>query len=184
MAVYVSLSNAANNVSYAGSADAVIVAANGGNDTITGSAFADRLNGGLGNDNLNGGAGADVLNGGAGADRLVGGLGNDTFVFAKGEISNGPDATLDQIVDFQGAGGFNAEQDFIRFTGFGAGSTFTFVREATAHLNGAVYEVFDPTDGYTARILIQFSDDNYTGTDQLLGGANGTVVPAADFGWL
>lgn len=184
MPIYVSLGNQADNVSYANAAEAVTVSAGGGNDTITGGAFADRINGGLGDDQLSGGGGNDIINGGTGDDRMFGGSGNDTFVFAKGEISNGPGDALDQITDFQGAGGFNVEQDFIRFTGFGAGSTFTFVRDATAHLNGAVYEVFDPTDGYTARILVQFADANYTGTTDLLGGANGTSIPAADFGWL
>ena len=181
---YVSLNNLPNNVSFAAVVQGVTVVANGGDDTITGSAFADRMNGGMGNDLLSGGAGNDVLNGGAGADRLIGGTGLDTFVFAKGEISNGPDSMLDQIVDFHGAGGFKADQDFIRLTGFGAGSTLSFVRDATAHLNGAVYEVFDPTDGYTARILIQFADDDYTGTTQLLGAAAGGTVAGADFGWL
>ena len=172
---YVSLNNRPNNVSFAAVVQGVTVVANGGDDTITGSAFADRMNGGMGN---------DLLSGGAGADRLIGGTGLDTFVFAKGEISNGPDSMLDQIVDFHGAGGFKADQDFIRLTGFGAGSTLSFVRDATAHLNGAVYEVFDPTDGYTARILIQFADDDYTGTTQLLGAAAGGTVAGADFGWL
>ena len=184
MGIYVSLGNGADNLSYKTASEAVTVFAGGGDDVIIGSAFADRINGGLGNDLLSGGAGADILNGGAGADRMVGGSGNDTFIFAKGEISNGPDSTLDQITDFQGAGGYAAEQDFIRFSGFGAGSTFSFVRDATAHLNGAIYEVFDPTDGYTARVLIQFADQNYTGTTNLLGGAQGTVVAQSDFGWL
>lgn len=58
------------------------------------------------------------------------------------------------------------------------------MRDATAHRNGAVYEVFDPTDGYTARILIQFADDDYTGTTQLNGAAAGAAMAHADYGWL
>ena len=54
-----------------------------------------------------------------------------------------------------------------------------------AHLNGAIYRVFNPTDGDTARILVQFAHANYTGTRGLLGGtAGGGFVPAGDFGWL
>ena len=183
MSRYFSLTNGADNFSYKNSSVAVTVAAGGGDDVIIGSNFGDRINGGLGNDQISGGLGNDFLNGGSGADRLFGGAGNDTFVFTKGEISNGPDGTLDSIIDFQGAGGFGAANDFIRLQGFGAGSTFSFVREATAHLNGAIYEVFDPTDGYTARVLIQFADDNYTGTLDLIGAAKGASVPHSDFGW-
>ena len=43
----------------------------------------------------------------------------------------------------------------------------------------------NPTDGYTASILVQFAHANYTGTRGLLGGtAGGSFVPAADFGRL
>ena len=45
--------------------------------------------------------------------------------------------------------------------------------------------MFDPTDGYAARILVQFAHANYTGTTDRLGGtAGGSFVPAADFGRL
>ncbi len=184
MSGYFSLTSISDTVSFKNSKIGVTVAANNGDDKITGSNFGDRINGGLGNDQIIGGLGNDFLNGGNGADRLFGGGGNDTFVFAKGEISNGPDSSLDSIIDFQGAGGFHATQDFIRLQGFGVGSTFSFVRDATAHLNGAIYEVFDPTDGYTARVLIQFADANYTGTTDLVGAANGGFVQNSDFGWV
>lgn len=184
MPTYLSLGDQANRVGYFDVPDGVMVFAGGGDDTLAGGAGNDRINGGVGRDFLSGGAGSDILNGGAGDDRLAGGAGRDTFLFVKGQISDGPGDALDQVIDFQGAGGYRAEEDFIRFAGFGEGSTFSFVRDATAHLNGAVYEVYDPNDGYAAQILIQFADDDYTGTTQLLGAAAGGIVQGADFGWL
>jgi Ca2+-binding RTX toxin-like protein len=153
-----------------------------GNDTLDGGAGNDAINGGAGNDALRGGTGNDTLNGGTGSDRLQGGSGNDTFIFVKGEISNG--GALEQIIDFQGAGGWKAEQDVIRFSGFGVGSTFTFARDATQHTNGAVYTLWDSADNSTVEILIQFADNSYTGTKQLLGAAKGVSVNNADYGWL
>lgn len=184
MSGYFALGNNSDNISYQTSSSGVTVAAGGGDDRIVGSNFGDRINGGIGNDQINGGLGNDFIDGGAGSDRLAGGGGSDTFLFKKGEISTGADGVLDSIIDFQGAGGFAATQDFIRLQGFGAGSTFSFVRDTTAHTNGAIFEVFDPTDGYTARILIQFADDNYTADRELLGAANGGFVANADFGWV
>lgn len=184
MATYLYLGDQANLGDWRGTTAPLLVSAAGGNDSLLGGAGDDRFNGGSGDDVINGGGGNDFLNGGAGDDRLAGGAGRDTFLFVKGQISDGPGAALDHIIDFQGAGGYAAEEDFIRFQGFGAGSTFTFVRDATQHRNGAVYEVYDPNDGYTARILIQFADDDYTGTRQLLGAAAGDSVAQADYGWL
>lgn len=172
-----------------GGADAI--RGGSGNDVLRGGADSDDIRGGAGNDAINGGAGNDylggddgndTLNGGEGADRLFGGAGNDTFVFTKGQVSNGG---LDHIIDFQGAGGHFAEQDFIRFVGFGAGSTFTFTRDSTAHKNAAIYTITDGVDGTTYEILINFADSNYTGTKMLKGGAAGATAPSgSDYGWL
>jgi len=163
-----------------------VIRAGAGNDTISGGAGNDAMNGGDGNDAIDGGAGNDKINGGEGSDRMKGGAGNDTFFFHKGEVSNDSAAhgLFDHIIDFQGAGGYFAEQDFIRFEGFGVGSTFTYERVATNHINGAFYELHDTTDDSTVEILIQFADGNYTGTTHLLGAANGSHVNNADFGWL
>ena len=162
-----------------------VIRAGAGDDTISGGAGNDAMNGGVGNDAIDGGAGNDKINGGEGSDRMKGGAGNDTFFFHKGEVSNdSAHGLFDHIIDFQGAGGYSAEQDFIRFEGFGIGSTFTYERAATDHKNGAMYEIHDTTDGSTVEILIQFADDNYTGTTHLLGAANGSHVNNADFGWL
>ena len=162
-----------------------VIRAGAGDDTISGSAGNDAINGGAGNDRIDGGDGSDKIQGGEGSDRMKGGAGNDTFFFNKGQISNdSAQGLLDHIIDFQGAGGYAAEQDFIRFEGFGVGSTFTYARAATEHRNGAIYEVYDTTDGSIVEILIEFADNNYTGTMQLLGAAHGSSVNNADFGWL
>ena len=63
----------------ASAAERVLVYANGGNDTLTGSAFNDELRGEAGDDVIQGGAGNDLVSGGAGADRLYGGAGNDSL---------------------------------------------------------------------------------------------------------
>jgi serralysin len=70
--------------SYAAYDHAVLVAALGGNDRITGSRFDDSLDGGAGNDRLRGGEGNDTLNGSAGSDRLLGGEGDDEIFGGNG----------------------------------------------------------------------------------------------------
>jgi Ca2+-binding RTX toxin-like protein len=163
-----------------------------GNDQITGGEGNDAINGGAGNDFIRGdfefgGAGVpgnDTLNGGDGSDRLFGGGGNDTFVFMKGQISNG--TGLDQIIDFQGAGGHFSTQDFIQLKGFGVGSTFTYTRDSTGTPGATIWTVYDSTDGYTAQIMLQFADASGTTTGPvgLRGGTNGgSLVSQSDFGW-
>lgn len=155
----------------------------GNGNIIQGLAGNDAINGGAGDDSIQAGAGNDTVNGGAGSDRMQGGTGNDTFVFVKGQVSDGGPGTIDTIIDFQGAGGWNAVQDFIRFAGFGVGSTFTFDRD-TGGTNAAIYKLWDAADNTTVEIMIQFADNGFTGTKQLVGAANGSSVAAADFGWL
>jgi Ca2+-binding RTX toxin-like protein len=61
---------------------AVVVNANGGNDSVNASAIASigvSINGGGGDDTLIGGSGNDSLDGGQGKDNLDGGAGNDTL---------------------------------------------------------------------------------------------------------
>ena len=78
----ITLTDASNTVSYGGYDRAVLVAALGGDDRVSGTPFNDTLDGGTGHDQLFGGAGADQLFGGAGTDWLKGDAGND-------EISGG-----------------------------------------------------------------------------------------------
>lgn len=125
-----------------------------GNDVVDRSTSTDTvwIFGDEGDDLLTGGWGNDSLNGGMGSDRMQGGAGNDTFVFVKGEVSTG--AGLDHVIDFQGAG--VAGGDALRFEGFGAGTTLTYVRASST--GGGIYEIFDPTDGYRVQVLIQMAD--------------------------
>jgi Ca2+-binding RTX toxin-like protein len=62
-----------------GDADANILNAGRGNDTITGGSGNDTLIGGSEGDTLNGGVGSDLLQGGDGPDNLNGGDSNDTM---------------------------------------------------------------------------------------------------------
>lgn len=105
------------------SATGLLLYAEGGNDSLTGTGAADGLVGGkgadtiageAGNDDLLGQAGGDVIKGGDGRDLISGGKGDDTltgnsgsdlFVFATGD-------GFDEIKDFDAKGGGD-EQDYI-----------------------------------------------------------------------
>ena len=78
---------------------AVVLAGNAGNDTLTGGSGNDYLYGGAGNDTLIGNGGNDTLVGGTGADTLTGGAGNDTFVLSNAAITNGA-GNIDIITDY------------------------------------------------------------------------------------
>ncbi|MDG3041891.1 Hint domain-containing protein [Roseicyclus marinus] len=69
------------NDSLTGAADANLIRAGGGNDTVTG---------GGGNDTIEGGAGADSLTGGTGNDSILGGDGNDTIAGGSPTTAAGP----------------------------------------------------------------------------------------------
>jgi Ca2+-binding RTX toxin-like protein len=85
-----------------GTSENLVLNANGGDDSFTGSNGLaalisltinggdgnDTLIGGDGNDVLNGGDGNDILIGGRGADVLIGGAGDDTFVWNPGDGSD------------------------------------------------------------------------------------------------
>ncbi|RWH78852.1 MAG: calcium-binding protein [Mesorhizobium sp.] len=94
----ITLTDAKNIASYASHDHAMLVAALGGGDRISGTPFNDTLDGGAGHDQLFGGAGADDIIGGAGTDWLKGGAGDD-------EISGGEGAdgvrgdTGDDVLD-------------------------------------------------------------------------------------
>ncbi|MGH2948921.1 MAG: calcium-binding protein [Solirubrobacteraceae bacterium] len=77
-----------------------------GNDTLTGGAAADLVNGGDENDTLDGGAGSDRLVGDRGADVMRGGAGDDTMVWNNGDgsdVMDGQDG-LDRV-EVNGAAG-------------------------------------------------------------------------------
>ncbi|WP_192179418.1 Ig-like domain-containing protein [Mesorhizobium amorphae] len=73
----ITLTDATNIGSYASYDHAVLVAAQGGGDRVSGTSFNDTLDGGAGHDQLFGGEGTDTIIGGAGSDWLKGGAGND-----------------------------------------------------------------------------------------------------------
>ncbi|MFK0691269.1 Ig-like domain-containing protein [Mesorhizobium sp. IMUNJ 23033] len=73
----ITLTDATNIGSYASHDHAVLVAALGGGDRVSGTPFNDALDGGAGHDQLFGGEGTDTIIGGAGSDWLKGGAGND-----------------------------------------------------------------------------------------------------------
>lgn len=116
----------------------------------------DQLYGTAGSDRIDGGAGNDLIVGGSGVDYLYGGAGNDTFAFGKSNFDASlGDKPQDFIWDFKGAGGNGGgENDFIRFSGFGANSTLTKVTDESVvtalatHNPGVSY--YTITDGVTA----------------------------------
>ena len=84
-------------------------------------------------DTITGGAGGDSLSSLGGDNTYFGGAGSDSFVLKAKALANstglgaGNSGADVAIQDFEGAGGWSATgNDFIAFTGFGAGSTLTF----------------------------------------------------------
>ncbi|HEV2897750.1 MAG TPA: hypothetical protein VGX71_07945 [Pseudaminobacter sp.] len=170
---------------------AVLVAALGGNDRISGTPFDDTLDGGAGRDQLFGGAGADtivggagadrirgdtgddILNGGAGRDRSAGGAGSDVFVFdALGR------ANCDSIEDF------NPLDDVFRldssaFVGLSAGplSAAAFV-VAQHSLDDSDHIIYDVETGD-----LRFDVDGAGGAEAVKFAAvdPGTLLTADDF---
>ena len=162
------LGGTADDVSFAREARAVVVDLGAGDDAVTGSAFADTLFGGAGADRLRGGAGNDTIRGGTGADRVLGGAGNDTFVFLAGDLADPATSggQLDHVVDFHGAGtGGTGEQDFLSFTGFGAGARLEYVRDLGGNATTQIYRVVTDA-GVQGQLLVQMAD----GTTRLAAG--------------
>jgi Ca2+-binding RTX toxin-like protein len=143
----------------------------GGNDTIIGGSFNDRISGGTGNDHLSGGRGNDTLVGGAGNDYLAGGAGNDTFVFRAKDFSPSL-SSVKTIYDFGGAAGSSqsghpgyvaGNSDFLRFSGFGPGSTFTFAKDSSVQPNVAYYTLHNSKDNNNYTIVIKSENGQHLG---------------------
>src|SRR5207244_785226 len=77
----------------------VLLAGEGGNDSLTGGAGGAWLTGGAGNDTLVGGPGDDLLEGGPGADVLLGGAGDDILVIDGQDTVDAGDGTDALIVE-------------------------------------------------------------------------------------
>lgn len=167
MAIFVTGTSGDDTIDRRTESDTVFANSGAGNDRIIGGSGNDSLNGGTGDDRLEGGAGNDRLNGGDGTDRLFGGSGADTFVFRKGEISNGSAGAngtsgYDHVIDFEGGGVVGG--DFLRFEGFSAAARLEFVALDSTRPNAGIYRIVDEgdpsttADDYVADILIQFAD--------------------------
>lgn len=135
-----------------------LIRGNGADNLLTGTTDPDRttandrIYGGTGSDRLDGRDGNDVLAGGKGVDYLYGGKGNDTFAFSVNDFDKGLGSKpQDYIWDFNGAGtsgkAAGAENDFLRFTGFGEGSTLTRVTDE--NVNKALDKFAAGTSYYT-----------------------------------
>jgi serralysin len=147
--------------SYAAYDHAVLVAALGGNDRITGSGFDDSLDGSAGNDRLRGGDGSDILSGGLGDDRLAGEAGNDIFFF-DAELGR---ANADGILDFSSADDI-IHLDGAIFSGMEAGSleagAFTLGDAAADQDDRIIYDegcggVFYDADGAGGAAAVLFA---------------------------
>jgi Ca2+-binding RTX toxin-like protein len=187
----ITLTDAKDTVRYGSYDHAVLVAARGGNDRISGTRFNDTLDGGAGRDQLFGSAGADnivggagadrirgdtgddILNGGAGRDRLAGGAGSDVFVFD----ALGP-ANYDRIEDF------NPLDDLFRldstaFVGLPAGPLSDAAFVVPQHsLDDSDYIIYDAETGD-----LRFDVDGAGGSAAVKFAAvdPGTLLTADDF---
>lgn len=90
-----------------------------------------------------------------------GGNGNDTFILRAKDFGGTTEfnGINKYITDFQGAGGYSAgNNDFLSFTGFGAGSTLTFEESRATKTAGVdtidVYRLHDASNGKDYDILI------------------------------
>ncbi len=138
------------NDTVSGTAGRDLIDAKAGNDLMNGNSGNDRLFGGDGNDRITGGNGNDEIIGGKGVDKLYGGAGNDTFAFTAKDFDPSLGKGIqDFIYDFKGGGSSTAgaENDFLRFTGFGEGSTLTRVTDE--NVNKALDKFAAGTSYYT-----------------------------------
>ena len=84
-------------------------------------------------DKLSGDGHNNILQGNGGNNTFYGSAGNDTFIItadslASSSIGTDGGPTQGVIFDFQGAGAWSStSNDFLALTGFGAGSTLTFL---------------------------------------------------------
>lgn len=153
------------------------VGALAGNDTLSGDAGDDWLQGdggddvligGLGDDMLSGGAGNDALSGGAGADVLVGGTGDDI-------LSGG--AGGDHL-----SGGVG-DRDMVSYAGSGAGVSVDLSAQTASggDAEGDVLSGFEGVEGSSFADVLIGSDGNDIirpglGADEVYGGGGMDIV--------
>lgn len=134
-----------------------------GNATIAGTSGADKI----------------VIPAADGVVSVYGGGGNDTFLFKASSFSNDDAASgIDvRLYDFHGAGGWAAgEQDFLAFSGFGAGSSIS--------LNTSLGNNGIADDGGAAGTLYYYTlHDTATGNDYtlLIKSINDKALASGDF---
>ena len=111
-------------------------------------------------DKLAGGSGNDKLEGQAAFNQYYGGAGSDTFIIAAKFSTTSATASADfsaqaaYITDFTGGGGHSGgDNDFIAFTGFGAGSWLTLTHTGTSGTSGATIYYYAIHDGVTGDIV-------------------------------
>lgn len=136
-----------------------------------------------GNGKTSGTAGNDQIVAGnsVGIDYMFGGAGNDSFHFLAKLTNNEVDAgPIDKtIYDFQGAGGSkDGADDFLHFTGYGAGSTLTLATDLGDNGVGVNYG----TEGvnYFYRVW-----DSATGNEFVIKikSMNGLELTSSDYGF-
>jgi Ca2+-binding RTX toxin-like protein len=120
----------------------IIINANGGNDTITGSSGNDVINGGVGTVTVIARDGNDTITAGSGADNLDGGAGDDIFIIA---------AAADHALGETIVGGTG--NDTIRFTSTTLNETLTLRADVTDEdgvINVVISDAAGVTSGTTA----------------------------------
>jgi len=129
-------------------------------------------------DKMAGGAGKDILEGHAAFNQYYGGAGSDTFVISakfSDQAHQGVSlAFADQyayVADFQGAGGWSAtNNDFLAFSGFGAGSHIDLTHTGASGTSGATLYYYTITDGVSGAVV------NF-----VINSLNGNALTASDY---
>jgi hypothetical protein len=143
---------------------------NGASGVIIGTGLGDDFYLGSGHVAVDETTGANVFEFGSGLGQVHGGTGSNTFVFS-GPLYDGPGGALDQIIDFHGAGQphYMAGQDFIDFSGYGAGAHLQFVAATPGNAANQVYEILNGANVSQGMFEVQMADGTAASAPHLNG---------------
>lgn len=181
----IALTDAKDIVTYGSYDHAVLVAALGGNDRISGTPFDDTLDGGAGRDQLLGDAGADTIVGGAGADRIRGDTGDDILNGGAGRDRLAGGAGSDVFVfDALGPGNHDSVEDFNPLDDVFRLDSTAFVGLSAGPLSDAAFVIAQHSKDDSDRIIYNVETGDLRFDVDGAGGAAAVKFAAVDPGTL